>query len=394
MNPNNPSDKQGNLKNKPVANDDKKFIHNKTNNEKKSNVKKNDEKHDEKKNEKEGETKVEKKGEKKEAVSDVKVKKVGLKRKKKEAGDDGDDNGEDGNDEKKSGKKVSVKRKKVDDEDDNGLYRLTVESVHKNQGAIMDSRGNFVFGIPKKGHFVGSLEEWRSVQDRGGKLTNQFVQIASNSINIKGPLILVHIQNIRADADTFRYLKPEEYLTKEKSLHRNMLLGSSISIEQHPELGVVFNPAAEIFPDDDNNTNNNEEIKKKKVPQPSLQGEWIFWLKEEGDKYNVHYPMTIATFAQLYRSGIISQIKIHSEKGWTLFTDEERTFLIPNNFIPTTKASIASTTADDEKTLNNTKDESQDIKENNITPAISLSKAAKEIIEQANQSQQEKITTP
>jgi hypothetical protein len=242
------------------------------------------------------------------------------------------------------------------------LYSEVLEGIRRNESVVIDTRLNFTHGLPKKARIARTREQWRSMQNVHGKLTNNYAQIDITTIKIDGPLILDDIQPVRADSNNFRFLFPEEMEPKCKNLPRNVMLGTPISIARKQQPGSGRNFRNEVFGSDDTKTTLNtiggdsspaetanesgELATRSATKKPTLAQEWIYWWKDVNSR---RYPMTQAVFAHLYRAGRISKlengkIEIASPTGFRLFCDEDRVFVIPSDFCPDT-AAIAQTGA-------------------------------------------------
>lgn len=321
------------------------------------------------------------------------TKKAVAKRKKAKTSDS------DSDDDSKAKKPLKPRKKKEDKEGDDedkkkgggasseqsDVYRDVLEGMRRNESVVIDTRLNFTCGLPKKARIPRTKEQWRSMQNVQGKLTNNYAQIDISTIRIEGPLTLVDIQPIRADNNNMRFLKADEIESRLKALPRAALLGSPISIAHHPVFGSSKNFRAEVFGSDDPSkptsiatedaaaVDAGNDEKKAALKKPSLQQEWIFWLK---DGNNRHYPMTVAAFAHLYRTGKMQPIELASPSGWMMFSDEDRIFVIPRDFA--TAKDLSVTIQDSPSTLSSAAPIQSD-----ITPAVKLSKSAATVLSTA-----------
>jgi hypothetical protein len=215
------------------------------------------------------------------------------------------------------------------------VYLDVLEGMARNESVVLDTRSNFTYGLPKKARIPKTKEQWRAMQNTHGKLTNNYAQIDNKTVQIEGDLELADIQPAKADNHNFRYLKPDEVSVRYKALHRSLLLGDPISLATHPTLGCTLNFKQDVlnstpYCDGAHPTSSSSHNQQGPTKKPSLQQEIIFWVKDSGDRY---YPLTWATFAHLYRTKRIAPIRLTSASGWRLFSDEERIFVVPNDFI-------------------------------------------------------------
>lgn len=238
------------------------------------------------------------------------------------------------------------KRVKVEgesnNEDQSELYTGVLEGMRRQETAVVDTRLNFTFGLPKKARIPKDREQWRSLQNLHGKLTNHYAPIDMQTVKIEGPLTVVDFQPLRADGNNFRFLKKEELVPKLTLLN---LLGSPESF------------------------NNNQTHSNKSGGEGC-----IVWVKDKNDRL---YPMTEATWAHLYRSRKIAPVQIHSDSGWQLRCDQDRIFVVPQDFIPPPpdKPTTDQPTGDTNPTASD-----MNLPAEHVTPAVALSKAAPKIL--------------
>jgi len=221
-------------------------------------------------------------------------------------------------------------------------YLHVLGEMRSNKSVVVDTRLNFTYGLPKKARIPRTTQQWWSMQNLQGKLTNNYGQINIMSVRIENPLTYNDMQTVRADNNNFRYLNPEEYAAKARTLPRTVLLGSATSLAQHPNF-TTHNFRAEVFPPSEEITEAEEANSPKRgsksqaSKKPGLQQEWIVWTR---DKNGRKFPMTPATYADLKRLGYsrwsneTQSEEFHSESGWTIFCDEDRLFVIPKGWLP------------------------------------------------------------
>jgi hypothetical protein len=275
------------------------------------------------------------------------------------------------------------------------LFTDVLEGMKRNDSAVIDTRLNFTYGLPRKARIPRTREQWRLMQNVQGKLTNNYAQIDSSTIKLEGPIELVSIQNVRADNNNFRFLKPDELEQKLRSLPRTAMLGSPASIAQHPMFASarVFRAEAFAHPDAANAANagaaaeaadpdadGNEPLSARKGSagkKQALLQEWIFWVR---DRNRRHAPMTIATFAHLYNNNRIQPIVIDDPSGWMIFSDEDRNFIIPRSFCPTAAAALkpqqSRSALNPPAPVSNNAPGPGPLSDVPITPAVRLSKGA------------------
>ena len=302
----------------------------------------------------------------------------------------------------------SVEDKSADHTEQLESYLNVLEAIRANESVVIDTRLNFTYGLPKKARIPRSSQQWRAMQGLQGKLTPNYGQIDICTVRIEGPLTYDDIQPVRADNNNFRYLKPGEIGPKLRALPRTVLLGSAISIAQHPSFGMSRDFRAEAFAKSDSATTTtssaaataaaNEEMteaeeanspkrgKSSAPKKPGLQQEWIIWTHDRNGR---HFPMTPATFGDLMRMGYSrangKDLEFHSPSGWTMFCDEDRMFVVPKAWIqqlvkPENNNNNTTTTT----TNTTTSSTSASTCTATVTPAVQLSKSASLLMAQAS----------
>jgi len=296
------------------------------------------------------------------------------------------------------------------------VYRDVLDGMRRNESVVIDTRLNFTYGLPKKARIPRTREEWRSMQNEKGKLTNNYAQIDSNTVKIDGDLTLVDVQPVRADNNNYRYQKKEDEIeARLLSLPRAALLGSPISIANHPAFGTARNFRTEVMGTstgaattistgntpvttigkaevDEMLTEAGNDEKKSAAKKPSLAQEWIFWVR---DSHNRHYPMTVAAFAHMYRTGQIPSIVLHSFSGWTMFSDEDRIFVVPKHFInPSNTAPTCATATSAAEITPAVTTPAAAVAAVAVTPAVKLSKSVTQILPELQQPVETPVEAP
>jgi hypothetical protein len=281
-----------------------------------------------------------------------------------------------------------------DDGDEDGPMADVLEGMRRNEAVLVDTRFNFAYSLPRKARIATNAKEWRQAVSLKGRLTNCYVQVDTNTLNIEGPLELIDIQPVTADNGNFRYLTDAEMDDRLKHGVRTALLGDPLSLATHPTVtgasldghpnptlaDEFTNPRPVLEPlylhpkSKDAHTVTPSPSPSPSRPPPAqrrratLTGEYIFWVQ---DKQRRMYPMAIGTFRRLLKQRRMSQpIVLDSPTGWTFFCDEDRTFVLPRDFLPVPATSPLKGGSCGGRTTT----------ENALTPAIRDADAAGEIL--------------
>jgi hypothetical protein len=223
--------------------------------------------------------------------------------------------------------------------DRNEIYEMVLKNIRNKQSVILDTRWNLAYTLPKKANVALTPERWRQVvSDRGDKLTTDVVCVNPHTLTIEDPLVLVDIQPARASPSCC-WLNEREINLKLKNLvHTTIMLGSSSSLARHAPVA----PTAVGDAEEGGGEGGGNESKKGSVKKTFTPGEWIVWVRSGTGQSARHFPMTIATFAELVRTRPTAQpITISSPSGWAMFSEEDRIFVVPRNFLPASSSSAS-----------------------------------------------------
>jgi hypothetical protein len=246
-----------------------------------------------------------------------------------------------------------------------GAYEMVMEAMRKQQTVVMDSRWNLTYMLPKKSKIAMTQQQWRQVVSGDDKLTSNVVCVDPNTLVFEEPLEVVDIQPLRASPNASFLTVREINLKSKNLLNTSILIGSRFSLNRNtkPVTGTL---SADFEQKIQTNTNN-AGVKRTVTP-----GEWVVWLRSGNKPGAPHIPMTIATFAELIREKRLAQpLVVTSEHGWATYSEDDRMFLVPRDFLPENNTATL---------LNDTPD-SLPAKP---TPAISLSQSASAMLPDHN----------
>ena len=211
-------------------------------------------------------------------------------------------------------------------------FDKVMSDVRRQRAIILDTRWNLAYTLCKKAKIAESKERWRQAisEAAGDKLTSDVVCLDPHTLHIEDPLVVVDIQPVRASPN-FCFLTEREINLKLKNLlNTSILLGSSMSMARR-----TLPPPPTRRDEDSAPSAATAAVTAANAKKTFTPGEWVVWVRSGSDANAKHIAMTIATFAEIVRGRRTTQpITLTSPSGWSMFSEEDRIFVVPRDFLP------------------------------------------------------------